>query len=159
MKSVGSLVRGRYYRIRRFLRALRDIKWWVIHRTTQRYNVVHTGLKPGYYDIDYRMSEAMFSLLKEFVEKEYGGIEHVRNAIKWPDENPDEFLTPESAQEYKQLWQSVESVYQWCTVDKPKMQAERDKLGKDWYEIEQKMDAKDTEMLKLLVEVRGCLWT
>ena len=162
MKSIGSRVRGRYYRVRRFLRRLRDIKWWVLHRTLCRFHTVKTGLKPGYYDADTRLVEAMYFLLKEFVEVEKGGIEGVRNTIKWTEEeqaNDQVFFTPDRAEELRKIWQSVESIYLWCTDGRPKMQAEMDLRNKDWYEVEQKMDAKDTEMLKLLVEVRGCLWT
>lgn len=44
--------------------------WWLRYRTTEKYHVVKTGLKPGYYDTDHIMIHACFNLLKEFVETE-----------------------------------------------------------------------------------------
>lgn len=158
----GLTARPLRYRLRRFLHIFSEIKWWVLWRTTERYNSVPTGLKFGYYDCDTRMEESMFYLLKEFVDVEYGGIESVRSAIAWADEcknDENAFFTPEQAEEYKNLWQSVESIYLWCTVDRPKMQAERDRYADGWYNLEEQITNKDTEMLKLLVEIRGALWT
>lgn len=31
---------------------IKDFYWWVIHRTFDKYHVINTGLKPGYYDVD-----------------------------------------------------------------------------------------------------------
>lgn len=53
-----------------FMWIFSDIKWWFIYRTTQRYNIVHIGKPPGYYQNDDRMFFASFSLLVEFVEVE-----------------------------------------------------------------------------------------
>lgn len=53
-----------------FMRRCRDIKYWIRHRTVDKYHVVNTGLKPGYYDTDTRMLHANFSLLVDYVEVE-----------------------------------------------------------------------------------------
>jgi hypothetical protein len=55
---------------RRLRRWLRDARWWLDHRSLSRYHVVKTGLKPGYYDVDYRMLHACFNLLVYYVEHE-----------------------------------------------------------------------------------------
>ena len=49
------------------------IKWWVCHRTIDRYHVVDTGLEPGYYDCDYRILHSVFSLFNEFMEVQQDG--------------------------------------------------------------------------------------
>jgi len=50
-----------------------DIKWWVLHRTVDRYNVIKIrSLKPGYYDTDDRLLHGMFQLLVDYVEEELG---------------------------------------------------------------------------------------
>ncbi len=48
----------------------KDIRGWIRYRTYDRYHVIKTGLKPGYYDIDTRMLHGCFEMLKEFVEVE-----------------------------------------------------------------------------------------
>ena len=48
----------------------RDIKYWVLHRTTDKYHIIRTELKPGYYDVDTRLMYGMFALLKMYVEEE-----------------------------------------------------------------------------------------
>jgi hypothetical protein len=46
------------------------IKWWILYRTTERYHVVETGLKPGYHEVDTLMLNVNFNILKNFVETE-----------------------------------------------------------------------------------------
>lgn len=53
---------------RRQAQVWRDRKYWIIHRTTDKYHVVPTGLKPGYHDAGERMLYASFELLRQYVE-------------------------------------------------------------------------------------------
>lgn len=48
----------------------KDIKYWVKYRTTSKYHIIKTGLKPNYYAIDTIMLNVNFNLLKDFVEVE-----------------------------------------------------------------------------------------
>jgi len=71
-------------------RTFKELYWAFQHRFNpkHRYNYVFTGLKPGYYDSDYRMLYACFSLLKEFVEKELAWMyyicsDSVKNEKPW----------------------------------------------------------------------------
>ena len=43
---------------------------WVKYRTTRRYHIVSTGMKPGYSDVTERMLHVNFNMLKDFVEIE-----------------------------------------------------------------------------------------
>ena len=55
----------------RFRARLRDAKYWVIHRTFDRYHVIRCdGLGPGYYDKDDQMLHAVMGLVVDFVEIE-----------------------------------------------------------------------------------------
>lgn len=48
-----------------------DVKWWILHRTFNRFNKIEMPtLEPGYYDSDTRMLHGAFNLLTDFVEKE-----------------------------------------------------------------------------------------
>ena len=53
------------------LGALKDIFWWIAHRTWRRFDRVKLRfLKPAYWDPDTRMIHSMFTILCDFVEKE-----------------------------------------------------------------------------------------
>lgn len=52
------------------VRPVKNLKYQIIWRTVDKYHVVNTGLKPGYYDKDYIMLHANFALLVDFVECE-----------------------------------------------------------------------------------------
>ncbi len=68
----------RYYFHRKFrntfvypIKRVKDnIKYWIRYRTYDKYHVIDTGLKPGYYSIDWQMLHVNFNILKEFVEVE-----------------------------------------------------------------------------------------
>jgi hypothetical protein len=50
-------------------RKLRDLKYWVRYRTTDRYHVIRCdGLGPGYHEIEDQMLHSMFGLLRSYVE-------------------------------------------------------------------------------------------
>ena len=63
-------------------RRLRDAKWWLLHRLVprHRYHIIRTGLKPGYYDPDWRITFAVFEIVAEFKH-------HVDGLINW-DSDP-----------------------------------------------------------------------
>lgn len=49
---------------------INETRWAIRHRFFDRYNIIHTGLKSGYYDADTRLLHGMFNLLVDFVEVE-----------------------------------------------------------------------------------------
>ena len=50
---------------------LENLKYWVTHRTIDKYNKIEIpSLKPGYYDKDTQMLHGMFDLLVDYVECE-----------------------------------------------------------------------------------------
>lgn len=48
--------------------SLRSVLWWVLHRIhpRHRYNVIHTSLRPGYYDPYIQLRCAIFNVVAEF---------------------------------------------------------------------------------------------
>lgn len=54
-----------------------DILAWVRHRTTDKYHVIRTGLKPGYYDKDEQMLHVNFSLLVDLIEVEKAWLQTI----------------------------------------------------------------------------------
>lgn len=65
----------------RIRRRIKDTKYWIAHRTYDKYHVVDTGLAPGYYGCDKRMLHSSFNILKDFVE-----IELASSSYYWSDE-------------------------------------------------------------------------
>ena len=55
-------------------RRYRNIRGWIRYRTTDKYHIVNTGLKPNYYDPDHRMLHVNFQILKDFVEIELASM-------------------------------------------------------------------------------------
>lgn len=51
-------------------RAFTNVVYWIRYRTTHKYHVIKTGLKPGYSEIETIMLHSNFTLLKHFVEVE-----------------------------------------------------------------------------------------
>ena len=71
-----------YIRVK--LMQLNDVKYWFKYRLQKehKYNIINTGLKPGYYENDERILHGMFNLLAEFVE-----IEKAQCYYIWGDGN------------------------------------------------------------------------
>jgi hypothetical protein len=60
------------------IRSLRDLKYWIAHRTWDRYHVARVhGMKPGYADKDYIMLHVNFGLLVDFVEVECAAMQRI----------------------------------------------------------------------------------
>lgn len=140
------------------------IKWWFFHRfhPKHRYNVVKTGLKPGYYDCDIQMFHACFSLLVGFVERECAHMEWVLSSMGWsklpkPKSQEDReryglsYLDgmAKNHEEYKTL----KDLYIWWKYVRPNREEP------ETYQNMESQEDEDTENLKKLVEIRGIMWT
>ena len=170
---------------------LRNIKWeilWRIH-PNHRYNIIKTGLKPGYYDVDERMLHGMMSLLVGFVETEIGGLDKFKTKTQELFEMVDEGDT--NTKDQLIAYQEAIAIYTWWTEQRHHEIREFEE-----YELESFNDAekrtetklpdgsilhtvsnfdpertlvafnkekdlinKDTEMMTRLVSIRGSLWT
>jgi len=56
----------------KIFKRVENVKYWFMYRLCKkhRYQLIDTGLKPGYYDTDTRMFHGLFNLMKEFCEQE-----------------------------------------------------------------------------------------
>lgn len=159
------------------LRYLNKLKWWFLYRTFYRYNIIKLDLKPGYYDIDYRMLYACFSLLSDFVEKERDGIvglnkdiDYLTNSLMFlPDDaqNMGGLGWKESARIQLEGDKQILRLYCYWKIERPtlKMNAENVLMSKatdrygEYNRLEEELHNKDDEMLKLLMKYRRHLWT
>jgi len=115
-----------------FLRLPSDLYWGFMHRFHPKYihHIVHTGLKPGYYDPDSQIVNTIFTLTKRFIEKAEIAWDSdpnhaevyrkLKEAIDWWDANPDhhhfcDILTPEKGEELQKHLNNIVSVlpYLW----------------------------------------------
>lgn len=98
--------------------------WWKVrHRTTDRYDIVKTGLKPGYHEISDRMLHAMFALLVEHVEIGLSS-KNYESKSKDPKVRGVEFLDAEINDPYCAGRQAedaatIKDLYLWWTVERP----------------------------------------
>lgn len=71
MKNLLEKIIDLYYSSRRFFI---DLYWDFNYRFVKKhqYNIVRTGLKPGYWDSDHILLHAAFQVLVDFIEKDIG---------------------------------------------------------------------------------------
>lgn len=159
--------------------AWRDLRSWFRYRLIprHRYHIIRTGLRPGYYDIDYRILHGMFSLLVDYVEKEkcferidWDWAEDQREVFKeirelyhwWKeerpsrkdplDEIPDDFEWVHFTDEIDE-----ESGFKRVKIDDPPIEI-KDILKRKHEADERWMDEDDNNLIRL-VKIRRYLWT
>ena len=111
---------------------LQRVQEWVKYRTTRRYHIVSTGMKPGYSDVTEKMLHVNFNMLKDFVEIEKAQMFNVFGAndvYKHNDKNagiahllwemslePDEYNgTEQQAKNAREIY----DLYNWWTNIRP----------------------------------------
>jgi len=147
--------------------------WWFKIRfvSKYKYNIVHTRLKPGYYDKDYILLHANFSIMMNYVEEE------LKIDGKTPLESIDEVICLNShiALDPLNPMCILRELYVWWTIDRVKRQLveENRDFGNPF--IEEKYNVtyspatefscytmfynEDTAMLNKLIGIRASLWT
>ena len=167
---------------------LKQIKWWIRDRTTNRHHIINIsgmdGYNKGWIDRDHAMYLACFKLLVDFVEKEHDTLEdrdmtladYTSDTYK-PEGGELEVLNAQIARENE-----IRAIYVWWTVQRPlEKNAHNDDTSfrpdkgddvfdmkskfyesdrwKAWCAEDNRLDAKDDEMLDRLMKVRHSLWT
>lgn len=154
--------------------------WWNLqHRfnPNHRYNVLHTGLPAGYYDLDMRILYAVMNNFKEF----YEGNEHsfFQRNIDW-NTHPE---IVNATDEHSKLWfdhhrpmkLEMDIIYDWwigyldfqsmqedywehcSTKDKsPQVHAQ---IQKDIFAREELLENEANDMLARLMKIRRTLWS
>lgn len=122
--------------------AVKNAERWIAFRTYDKYHVLKTDLKPGYYDIDTRILHSNFSLLVDFVEIEkaslqyfFASYEEAKNKsrvsfnkltkeqkkelglqyLNWEIENDEEFFPKQQKVSAKE----IKNLYLWWTEVRP----------------------------------------
>ena len=122
--------------------AVKNAERWIAFRTYDKYHVVKTDLKPGYYDIDTRILHSNFTLLVDFVEIEkaslqyfFASYEEAKNNsrvsfnkltkeqkkelglqyLNWEIENDEEFFPKQQKVSAKE----IKNLYLWWTEVRP----------------------------------------
>lgn len=130
---------------------VKNAHWNLHHRfdPRHRYNIVRTGLKPGYYDSDTRMIHACFQLLVDFVEKECAG-----ESIDW-----------EWNESHSAAWKEIQSLYNWWKNERPTRDekdpyvAGNDESVRASIAFDDANEKEDQENLHRLINVRRMMWT
>ena len=159
---------------------IKDAKWWVRHRTTEKYHLVNTGLTPGYYDADTRMLHSVFSILKEFIEIECASV--YRIFYPWRSRVMDnkrcgvEYMkamcraNQKENPKYLRATQALLEAYDYWTVQRPILVQELDcfleahsasdsNSVKEYFKKERSLDRKDTLYVQKITKHRQFMWT
>lgn len=158
----------------------RSIKWWFLYRTFNKFHIIDTGLKPGYYDKDQLMLNAMFSLLVDYVEYELAWMSYACSSedtkvkpnksngrelgLKYLCEEPDQSthsirIVSDEDREIRDLyiwWKDVrphrDSVVRAINSKKSRRRLQSHYKDELFYN-------EDTRMMVRLARVRGSMWT
>jgi len=111
------------------IRPLNDLRYWVMYRffKEHRYNVIYTGLRPNYYDIDVILEAGMITLLKRYVEDERGGYESLMEWAKYLEE--DDNVSTHAEQE-----RTILKIYNWFVNERDSLQTDANALGVEFRE-------------------------
>lgn len=135
-----------------------NIYWFIHHRIIDKHHIIKTGLKPGYYDINYLMIHGLFSLLCKFVEKEYSGVDSIKSRIDFLLQSKIEeieiaitndnheaipYITKQSDDEIEALEEAIR-LYKWWVLEYPYYDDNDPYLGKN-----------NTEHLEMLIDDEG----
>lgn len=128
--------------ISRIRNRIKRIYWAIQHRLNpkHRYNVLHTGLSPGYYEFETRIIEGIFH--------EFTKIYLYKDHMCWTSY----FGSGE-----------LDSIYKYITITRPKFLKQIDDLDahqwKESIQIEEMISTNDTQIAQRIIEIRGYLWT
>jgi hypothetical protein len=149
----------------RFLkRRITDFWWEIKYRTISehKYNLVDTGLKPGYYEIETRMLYSCFSLLCSYVEKQmpsrsskYSKIkiltqkDYVNNLEDYVMFNEREGFT-----EHAKHYRDIKELYLWWKQYLQNLEND------PFFDIDNEEESykEQNEKLTKLISLRGFLW-
>lgn len=175
--------RKRWPRIRYLMWNSPRLLWYEVRYRVwppSQWQVVRTGLKPGYYDPDTVMMHAMMVCLGRYI-KASGGLDGLAQFSHDLREDWRAWGENEGSQEACERQAAIQdeaaAIWRWWTVERPRERGiheatcmllfgdgmERgptwEQETRDHHKEEDRLNAKDQEMLHRLVEIRECLWT
>jgi hypothetical protein len=128
---------AKWFFCRNPVRVLRDLTWWVKHRTTNRHHILDLGLNPGWWDTDTKILHAAFTLLEQHVE-----LEKPFKITEWNEDDV--------SREYSN---EIHSLYLWW---KRRKAIDTDDIT---FEQENANYQEETDNLIRLMKIRATLWT
>ena len=81
MTNLQEFIEDRIWDIKR---VFNDMKYWISHRTYDKYHVVRTGLPVGYSDFVEKMLHTNFTMLVDFIEVEKAWLNHICHGTPHP---------------------------------------------------------------------------
>jgi len=148
-------------------------------RFVYRTHALTSALERGhYYELDHRMLHCLFDTLKDFVECEVAWLHAIshKDKYKLPRFRVRRYRNPEAGLAHldwectlldddTQMLSSqalaameIKRLYFWWTDERPKRPEGTGDLKSIW-ELEERYEQEDTEMLIALIKLRRCLWT
>ena len=152
----------------------KNIYYWFAYRfiPKHRYNILRTGLKPGYYDPSEQILYAVFNSFAEWYETSHHLMARDEEEIR-------EMLTPvfkgdligkDYYETNKKTFEELKSLYVWWTeivkrdpmkwIEEQVFHKDKDPVSNFRFdsELEEKLEEECTDKLKLLVSHRKSMW-
>ena len=152
---------------RKIFRFIANKIYWFKCAFIYKFNIIDTGLSTGYHDPDKIMLHGMMAILCDFIERENGGEEDIKNQIDSLEDliaEDEKFF--ESGSKQADTLIEIYAIYHWWKYERPKVEKEIDEICTDYMKnaknirkLEEELFKKDQEMLHRLIEVRPSLWT
>lgn len=129
-----------------------NIRYWIAHRTYDKYNIIKTDLKPGYYEVEERILHSLFTLLVDYVEIECSHMYAICNDNKdlilqtffnprQPDLGIKYLETEVEDKKDNMISKEIAELYKWWKFERPKrVNFYEIKLNKFDQELESKYD-------------------
>lgn len=136
--------------------------WWEILRfkniMRNKQKWITSKLKGDYLEIDQVMGIAVFQCLVHYMKND-GGLE--RSSYDWDKEVVRVNMSQEEADRIKKEGELLIRCYDYIQMERP-LFVEKMRKETDWRELERldkELYEKDTEIMKIIVENRGILWS
>jgi hypothetical protein len=139
-------------------RLIHDPYWWVRHRLPpHRYNILHTGLKPGYYDPDTRFLHAIMEEVCSYVKITEETVDRTWQPEKWAPL----LATAEWWPRYKQWSDTQYDSPLWEEARKAHEAGDREASHRAYMklnEIEERWEQEADDYLVAIMKVRRGIW-
>lgn len=151
-----------------FKRKVKAPIYWFMHRFVKKhkYNIIYTGLKPGYWDCDTRVLYGVFKPFEEYMEFQLSPDSHVKwfftdeeIAKELEDVYPEERENHEKwFHEKNAIWAELLRIYFWWKTYPALVEACWEEGHPDPIAREEELYNETNEKMKRIIELRSYLW-
>jgi hypothetical protein len=139
-------------------RLIHDPSWWVRHRLPpHRYNILHTGLKPGYYDPCTRFLHAIMEEVCDYVKVTEDVVDRTWQPEKWAPL----LAAAEWWPKYKYWTEHEFDDSRWEDAQKAREAGDKEAQHRAYMalnEIEEKWEQEADDHLVAIMKVRRGIW-